>query len=134
MGHVVQLVDPMPLHLTQARQQMKQTGISVASISLGDARALEFPNEYADIVLMMGPLYHLTEKGQRQTALMGGLRVLKQDGRIFVAGMSNFPCPLDRSRGGYLRDHDFMRIIQRDVKECQHRNPGKHPQHFTTAY
>ena len=134
MGHVVHLVDPMPLHLTQARQQMKQTGISVASISLGDARALEFPNEYADIVLMMGPLYHLTEKGQRQTALMEGLRVLKQDGLIFVAGISKFASALDGSRGGYLRDPDFMRIIQRDLKEGQHRNPGKHPQYFTTAY
>ncbi|TMI68293.1 class I SAM-dependent methyltransferase [Candidatus Bathyarchaeota archaeon] len=134
MGHVVHLVDPMPLHLTQARQQMKQTGISVASISLGDARALEFPNEYADIVLMMGPLYHLTEKGQRQTALMEGLRVLKQDGLIFVAGISKFASALDGSRGGYLRDPDFMRIIQRDLKEGQHRNPGKHPRYFTTAY
>src|SRR2546425_1734420 len=134
MEHVVHLVDPMPLHLTQARQQMKQTGISVASISLGDARALEFPNEYADIVLMMGPLYHLTEKGQRQTALMEGLRVLKQDGLIFVAGISKFASALDGARGGYIRDPDFMRIVQRDLKEGQHRNPRKHPQYFTTAY
>src|SRR2546425_13178571 len=29
---------------------------------------------------------------------------------------------------------DFMRIIQRDLKEGQHRNPSKHPQYFTTAY
>jgi ubiquinone/menaquinone biosynthesis C-methylase UbiE len=134
MGHIVHLIDPLPLHVTQARERMKQTGISVASISLGDARALEFPNDYADIVLMMGPLYHLTEKGHRQTALSEALRVLKQDGLIFVAGISKFASALDGSRGGYLRDPNFMRIIQRDLKEGQHRNPSKHPQYFTTAY
>jgi len=134
MGHTVHLIDPLPLYVTQAKERMKETGIAVASISLGDARALEFPNEYADIVLMMGPLYHLTEKGHRQTALSEALRVLKQDGLIFVAGISKFASALDGSRGGYLRDPNFMRIIRRDLKEGQHRNPGKHPQYFTTAY
>ena len=134
MGHLVHLVDPTPLHVTQAKERMKETGISVASISLGDARALEFPNEYAEIVLMLGPLYHLTEKGQRRTALTEGLRVLKQDGLIFVAGISKFASALDGARGGYIRDPDFMRIVQRDLKEGQHRNPAKHPKYFTTAY
>src|SRR2546422_10774534 len=50
MGHVVHLFDPMPLQLTPERPPMKQTGMSVVSISLEDARAHDFPNEYAYIV------------------------------------------------------------------------------------
>lgn len=134
VGHIVHLIDPIPLHVTQARERMEQTGIPLASISLGDARALEFPNEYADVVLMLGPLYHITEKEQRLTALAEGLRVLKREGVIFAAGLSKFVSALDGSRGGYIRDPGFMRIIQRDLKEGQHRNPTKHPKYFTTAY
>ena len=134
MGHTVHLVDPTQLHVRQARERMSQTGISLASVSLGDARKIKFPNESSDVVLMMGPLYHLTEKDERLAALAEGLRVLKRDGVIFVAGISKFASALDGSRGGYIRDPDFMKIIQRDLKEGQHRNPGKHPRYFTTAY
>ena len=134
MGHIVHLVDPAPLHVIQARERMIQTGVSLASVSLGDAQTIKFPNESADVVLMMGPLYHLTAKEQRKTALGEGLRVLKRDGVIFVAGISKFASALDGSKGGYIRDPDFMRIVQRDLKEGQHRNPTKHPQYFTTAY
>jgi ubiquinone/menaquinone biosynthesis C-methylase UbiE len=113
---------------------MSQPGVSLASVSLGDARKIKFPNESSDVVLMMGPLYHLTEKDERLAALAEGLRVLKRDGVVFVAGISRFASALDGSRGGYIRDPDFMRIVQRDLKEGQHRNPGKHPKYFTTAY
>src|SRR3989442_7857739 len=44
MGPVGHLVDPMPHPLTQARQQMEQTGISAASISFGDAPGPEMPH------------------------------------------------------------------------------------------
>ena len=134
MRHVVHLVDPTPLHVRQARERMSRLGVSLASVSLGDARKIKFPNESSDVVLMMGPLYHLTEKDERLAALAEGLRVLKRDGVIFVAGISKFASALDGSRGGYIRDPDFMKIIQRDLKEGQHRNPGKHPRYFTTAY
>ena len=134
MSHVVHLVDPTPLHVRQARERMSRPGVSLASVSLGDARKIKFPNESSDVVLMMGPLYHLTEKDERLAALAEGLRVLKRDGVIFVAGISKFASALDGSRGGYIRDPDFMKIIRRDLKEGQHRNPGKHPRYFTTAY
>src|SRR5438445_11199016 len=113
---------------------MSMPGVSLASVSLGDARKIKFPNESSDVVLVMGPLYHLTEKDERLASLAEGLRVLKRDGVIFVAGISKFASALYGSRGGYIRDPDVMKLIQRDLRASQHRNPGNHPRYSTPAY
>src|SRR4051794_25145970 len=77
-GYTVHLIDPVPLHLEQARAR---AGISasalLAAISLGDARRLEFETESADAVLLLGPLYHLTSRADRLLALREGNRVLR---------------------------------------------------------
>jgi hypothetical protein len=35
---------------------------------------------------------------------------------------------------GFLEDPDFEEIVERDVREGQHRNPTGRPEWFTTAY
>ena len=52
----------------------------------GDARDLsQFPDQTFDMVLLMGPLYHLHESQDRHKALTEALRVLKPEGHIMVA-------------------------------------------------
>jgi ubiquinone/menaquinone biosynthesis C-methylase UbiE len=58
-GSDVVLVDPVPLHVDRARQA------GVSSAVVGDARSLEFDDESFDAVLLLGPLYHLTEPHER---------------------------------------------------------------------
>ena len=58
-GYRVHLVDPVPLHLEQARQASAAQGIPLLSVRPGDARALEQPPASVDAVLLLGPLYHL---------------------------------------------------------------------------
>ncbi len=69
IGYEVHLVDPVPLHVGKAREADRRSKLPLASISLGDARKLGFPDGYADAVLMLGPLYHLVEKHDREKAL-----------------------------------------------------------------
>ena len=64
-GYRVHLVDPMPLHVEQARAAAGRSAATLASASVGDARALPFPDGSADAVLLLGPLYHLTERADR---------------------------------------------------------------------
>jgi SAM-dependent methyltransferase len=60
----------------------------VASVAAGEARNLAFPDASADAVLLLGPLYHLTEAGDRLSALREARRVVRPRGAIVVAGIS----------------------------------------------
>jgi SAM-dependent methyltransferase len=51
-GYVVDLIDPLEAHVSQAR------AAGVRATSVGDARKLEIANDSVDVVLLLGPLYH----------------------------------------------------------------------------
>ena len=52
-GYEVELLDPIPLHVERAAE------LAGVTARLGDARELPVPDESADAVLLLGPLYHL---------------------------------------------------------------------------
>src|SRR5438552_12946935 len=89
-GHRVHLVDAMPLHVRQARAAQRRARLPLASISLGDARKLDFEDRTADTVLLFGPLYHLVERKERLEALSEAYRVLKHGGVVFAADICKF--------------------------------------------
>jgi len=134
MGFEVHLVDPIPLHVKQAREADAQSTRPLARISQGDARTLDFPDGYLDAVLMLGPLYHLVEKKDRERALFEAARVLKPQGVLFAAAVSKFTSALDGSFRGFIQDGRFMKIVERDLKDGQHRNPTNKPGYWTTAF
>jgi ubiquinone/menaquinone biosynthesis C-methylase UbiE len=134
MGYSVHLVDVLPLHIRQAREFQKRSKNPLASINLGDARSLDFDDKSADVVLLFGPLYHLARKNERLKALSEARRVLKPGGLMFAAAISRFTSALDGSLRGFIQDPGFMRIIERDLKTGQHRNPTNKPEYFTTAF
>jgi ubiquinone/menaquinone biosynthesis C-methylase UbiE len=134
MGHSVHLVDVMPLHIRQARKLDKGSKNHLASIRLGDARALDFDDKSIDVVLLFGPLYHLVRANERLKALSEARRVLKPSGLLFAAAISRFTSALDGSLRGFIQDSSFMKIIKQDLKTGQHRNPTNKPEYFTTAF
>ena len=75
-GYQVHLVDPVPLHVEQAAAASRDAGTPLASASAGDARNLRAADGSADAVLLLGPLYHLTSRADRVTALREACRVL----------------------------------------------------------
>ena len=78
LGYAVHVIDPVPLHIAQAKAASSdQPEHPLASAALGDACRLDWPDASADAVLMLGPLYHLTERADRLQALREGYRVLK---------------------------------------------------------
>lgn len=133
-GHEVYLIDPVPLHVKQARQASRdQPDCPIRSVRLGDARKLTQPAASVDVVLMLGPLYHLTDRDDRILALREARRVLRNGGYIFAVGISRFASTLDGLDRGILDDPGFMCIVQRDLTDGQHRNPTSDPSYFTTA-
>lgn len=89
-GHRVHLVDPIPLHVEQAR-----AASAAITAETGDARALSQADESVDVILLLGPLYHLTDRSDRMLALREAHRVLRPGGVIFAAAISRFAALFD---------------------------------------
>jgi ubiquinone/menaquinone biosynthesis C-methylase UbiE len=135
LGHTVHLVDPVPLHLEQAKRAWEaQANRPLASITLGDARNLRFDNHTADVVLLLGPLYHLFERRDRIRALSEAFRVLRRGGLLFAAAISRFASALDGLFRDFIKDPEFFKILRRDLKDGQHRNVTDRPEYFTAAF
>lgn len=134
-GYQVHLVDPVPLHIEQARAATRDRNTApLASAEVGDALALWLPDASAAAVLLLGPLYHLSEQADRLRALSEARRVCRPGGVIFASGISRFASTLDGIRGGYLEDPAFAALAASDVGDGQHCNPTDNPAYFTTAY
>ena len=134
-GHEVHLVDPVPLHIRQAKQAaVRDPRAAPVEIVLGDARALAFGSSSADVVLLMGPLYHLPRSPDRRSALAEAYRVLKPGGVLVGVGVARFTSMIDGSWEGYLSDPEFVRIVRRDLRTGHHRNPKNVPAYWTTAF
>jgi ubiquinone/menaquinone biosynthesis C-methylase UbiE len=134
-GYEVHLLDPVDLHIEQAKEASnQQPEHPIASISLGDARELRFSSMSADAVLLLGPLYHLIDKSERLLALKETYRVLRNGGVMVAAGISRFASLLnffleDRLGNSVPRD-----IVQSDLETGYHRNPTDNLTYFTDAY
>jgi ubiquinone/menaquinone biosynthesis C-methylase UbiE len=134
-GYRVHLVDPVALHIEQARAAANgPAGAMLASAEVGDARALALPAASIDAVLLLGPLYHLPERVHRVQALAEARRVCRPGGVIIAAAISRFASTLDGLRGGYLEDPAFAAVAAGDRTDGRHHNPTRNPAYFTTAY
>lgn len=134
-GYEVHLVDPMPGLVEQARRASAlQPDAPIASCRVGDARALEFGDGSAAAVLLFGPLYHLVRKTDRHVALRETRRVLEPGGVLLAAGISRFASALDGLIRGFIRDDEFLRILERDLLDGQHRNPTDNISYFTESF
>jgi SAM-dependent methyltransferase len=132
LGHRVHVVDLMPHHVDAAAGIDAPPGRVTAEV--GDARDLPVADETFDAALLLGPLYHLTERVDRLLAWAEAQRVVRSGGYIFAAAISRFASLFDGLSRGFLFDSAFRKIAERDLREGQHRNPNDVPHWFTTAY
>jgi ubiquinone/menaquinone biosynthesis C-methylase UbiE len=132
-GHRVDLIDIVPLHVQQARKLIETERLN-ASANTGDARKLSAPDSSADAVLLLGPLYHLTDRNDRMQTLREAFRVVKPDGIVAAAGISRFASALDGYASGFMSDPVFQQIVRDDLSSGQHRNPNDTRGYFTTAF
>ncbi len=134
-GHEVHLSDPVAKHVEQAKEASRtQAKYPIASCTVGDARQIDQADRSADGVLMLGPLYHLTERADRLKALREAHRVLRPGSRVFAAAISRFASLMDGLSRDFVGDPKFVEIVRQDLKNGQHRNPTDNPQYFTTTF
>jgi SAM-dependent methyltransferase len=81
-GYEVDLVDPIARHVEQAS--------SICRASIGDARHLDAADDSYDVVLLLGPLYHLPDPADRRQALAEARRVMRPGGMVAVAAINRY--------------------------------------------
>lgn len=93
LGYEVIHRDLIPLHVEQLRREAN--GNPLIHTAVGDARSLDLPDDSADAVLLLGPLYHLEKRPDRLRALASAHRVLRPGGPLVAAAISRWSPRMD---------------------------------------
>lgn len=134
LGHRVNLVDLSPKNIALVKEHGRTNGITLESCQLGDARKLPFADEQFDLVLMLGPLYHLIDRDDRLRALQEVRRIVKPQGVLIAAFISRYASLFDGLKRDLIRDDRFDKILADDLQSGVHRNSTENPEYFTTAF
>ncbi|GIF24945.1 SAM-dependent methyltransferase [Actinoplanes tereljensis] len=95
-GHHVHVVDPVPAHVLESAR------LPGVTAEVGDARMLDAATDSVDVVLLLGPLYHLTAPADRALAVAEAVRVLRPGGLLVAAGISRYLSLLELGTNGRL--------------------------------
>jgi len=111
---LVHLAD-VSLHLLDvaaARIEAAGLGRQIASARRASATDLSHLGEgCCDVVLLLGPLYHLITPEERDLAIAEAARLLRPGGLAFAAGINRLTCLRDVLRSGpddFVRRRDFF--------------------------
>jgi hypothetical protein len=124
-GHWVKLVDPVPRHVATARAK----GIDAVE---GDARALAEPDASRDVVLLLGPLYHLPDRADRVRALAEARRVSRD--LVVVAAISRWAPLYFGMLSGEIDSPIYTALLREDLATGTRRGTQNTPYGFTTCY
>ena len=94
-GYEVHLFDLSPWNIEKAGEFAERQGVKLASREVADARKIDRPDNFADAVLLFGPLYHLVEAEDRKACLKECRRLLKPGGRLFTANITCYAALLN---------------------------------------
>ncbi|CEO28852.1 class I SAM-dependent methyltransferase [Paraclostridium sordellii] len=136
-GNEVHLLELTPNAVEYAIKSQSKDNLFKAEVC--DARNINRENESADIVLLMGPLYHLQNKEDRKKVLNEAKRVLKKGGILFSVGISKFSSTtgaLSTYGNGneFLDDPIYFNMIQNELISGVHIRPKEYSNFITQAY
>jgi len=135
LGHEVTLFDLSAGNIALAKAKSLEFGIGPVEFVVGNVLELDRHVESAsfDVVLLMGPLYHLLDEGDRKRAVEQAPAALKPGGLLFASFISGFAplidvlkkCP-DELTG---RVGQYLDYLEGGANVVSQENPG-----FTDAF
>ncbi|MFH8789933.1 class I SAM-dependent methyltransferase [Streptomyces roseoverticillatus] len=123
-GYRVHLVDPVAKHVTQAAE-------AGCTAEIGDARSLGAGDGTYDVTLLLGPLYHLLDRADRDQALAEARRVTAPGGLVAAAAISRYASLFEHTATTWL-DRETVRDAVTDILATGVHEPGR--KGFTAAY
>ncbi|MBQ9551134.1 MAG: class I SAM-dependent methyltransferase [Clostridia bacterium] len=125
MGYDVTAVELLPHHINIMKKKVRAE--HRVTIIEGNAVDLSFlPDETFDLVLLLGPMYHLFSDADKHAALSEAIRVAKPGGVLYAAYINNDTCIyklfytkrilgyLDK---GYIREDYHAKSVPSEVFE-----------------
>lgn len=133
LGYEVHLFDLFETNIKMSKELAKEyPTCSLAASEVCDARKISRTDSSADAILLMGPLYHITDYEERIRAVKESFRLLKKGGVLFTAALTPYSVLLynitvysPNSGSKYLENTDFLAMIERELKDGCHINPNK---------
>lgn len=133
-GYTVDLIDPVARHVKEAGRASDASTSPLRAAVQADARDLPYAGASADVVLLLGPLYHLPEPADRATALAQARRVLRPGGVLVVAGISRWAGLSDAFARASFTSDSLTDVVTGATRTGAHHNPERTPGWFTSAY
>jgi len=132
-GHEVYLIEPVLKHIQIAKDRASKLK-NKYFVSLGEARNLDFPDNFADLVILHGPLYHLQKKEDREKAIREAKRVVKRDGIILGFSINYTASTLVGLLQGLIHKGTFFKMCKEELTTGIHNPPNDFPWLLAEAY
>ena len=133
LGYEVHLFDLFPKNIEMSNELGKEyPECSLKSAEVCDALSVPRKDKSADAVLLMGPLYHITDYSERILAIKESTRLLKDNGILFSAALTPFSVllhnitvynPLGENPDKTLEKPEFIKMVERELHDGHHINP-----------
>lgn len=136
-GHEVHMFELAPAAVEYANCNQTENARFIAEEA--DARNIGRPDDSADVVLLMGPLYHLIDADDRLKVLREAHRVLKKGGILVAVAITKY-CNAIWSidtygiEGNYLEEHVFHNMVESELGKGIHYQPPEYPEFFIKAF
>ena len=135
LGYEVYLFDLSETNITMSAELATDyPGVKLVSATVCDARSIPRLDKSADAVLLMGPLYSITEYEERILAIEECGRLLKDDGILFSAALTPYSVLVPRialyhidgtAKRRELDDPAVISMIERALEDGCYCNPEK---------
>ena len=136
-GNDVHLLELADASVQYAKENLMKDCKFIAEV--GDARKIDRKDSSADVVLLMGPLYHLQNSADRKLALNEAHRVLKKGGLLVVSGVSKYSSTTWALstygiNNNYMEDSVFFNMLKSELTTGKHNRPKEYPGLIAEAY
>ena len=132
-GHSVHLVEPVSKHIVIAENRANKLK-NKFSVHQGESRKLEFPNNFADLIILHGPLYHLQQEKDRDLTICEAKRVLKNDGIILGFAINYTASTIVGLLNGLIHQKSFFEMCKEELTTGNHNPPDDFPWLLAEAY
>ncbi len=125
-NHTVHLIEPVLKHIKLAEKRAKKLK-NPFSVTIGKAQHLPYKDNYADLVILHGPLYHLQKREDRIQAILEAKRVLKKDGIILGFAINATASTVVGLMNGMIHANSFFEMCKEELTSGIHNTPKDFP-------